>query len=230
MADPLETYNHVPLHIDPTSKTISASAPKSLDPATLTAIENLNSLHATLKTLETPNQIPPAPVPVLPKRSAQIAKLRDSAQAAHRKAQFADAARLWTFAIEMAGSRPAWEPAGLVREELSALYAGRAAAGIAQQRWVEAYKDAQMSTECKAGPAVGPQGQRGPGNTAAWVLGSRCLGEMGRWGEVVEWLERGVEVEGVGAGGAAGQGDDGKTMVKLLAEARKEADKGAVRR
>ena len=230
MADPLESYTHIPLHLDPTSKQVTAHSPSSLDQATLTAITSLNALHTSLKTLETPNQVPPPPVPVNPKRSAQISKLKDTASAAHRKGQYAEAVRLWGYAIEMASGRPAWEPAGLVREELSPLFLGRGESHAGNRAWVEGWKDAEKSTECKAGPAVGPQGQKGPGNVKAWVLGARCLGEMGRWGECVEWGERGLEVEGLSAGAAPGQGEDVKELQRLLAQARKEVEKGGVRR
>jgi translocation protein SEC72 len=220
MADPLESYTHIPLHLDPTSKQITAHSPSSLDQATLTAITSLNALHTSLKTLETPNQVPPPPVPVNPKRSAQVSKLKDTASAAHRKGQYAEAVKLWGYAIEMASGRPAWEPVGLVREELSALFLGRGGSHAGNRAWVEGWKDAEKSTECKAGP----------GNIKAWVLGARCLGEMGRWGECVEWAERGSEVEGLTAGAAPGQGEDAKELQRLLAQARKEFEKSGVRR
>jgi translocation protein SEC72 len=220
MADPLESYTHIPLHLDPTSKQITAHSPSSLDHATLTAITSLNALHTSLKTLETPNQVPPPPVPVNPKRSAQISKLKDTASVAHRKGQYAEAVKLWGYAIEMASGRPAWEPVGLVREELAALFLGRGGSYTANRAWVEGWKDAEKSTECKAGP----------GNIKAWVLGARCLGEMGRWGECVDWAERGLEIEGLSAGAAPGQGEDAKELQRLLAQARKELDKGGVRR
>ncbi len=228
MADPLETYTHIPLHLDPTTKAISAISSSSLDSETLTAINNLNALHTTLKTLETPNQIPPPPVHVNPKRSAQIQKLKDSASTSQRKGLYPEAVRLWSFAIDMASGRPAWEPAGLVREELSILYVARGQSYAGDSKWVEAWKDAEMSVECKAGPQQLPNGQKGPGNVKAWVLGGRCLGEMGRWGEVVEWLEKGVEVEGVS--NAPGQGEDGKEMLRMLDAARKEVEKAGMRR
>ena len=220
MADPLESYIHIPLHLDPTSKQITAHSPSSLDQATLTAITSLNALHTSLKTLETPNQVPPPPVPVNPKRSAQISKLKDTASAAHRKGQYAEAVKLWGYAIEMASGRPVWEPVGLVREELSVLFLGRGGSHTGNRAWVEGWKDAEKSTECKAGP----------GNIKAWVLGARCLGEMGRWGECVEWAERGLEVEGLSAAAAPGQGEDAKELQRLLAQARKEFEKGGVRR
>ena len=230
MADPLDTYTHIPLHLDPTTKQVSAQSASSVDAATLAAITHLNALHTSLKTLETPSQIPPPPVPVNPKRSAQISKLKDAAAAAHRKAHFAEAVRLWGYAVDMASGRPAWEPVGLVREELAALFVGRGESWAGERKWVEAWKDAERSVECRSGAAVGPQGQKGPGNVKAWVLGGRCLVEMGRWGEAVEWCQRGCEVEGVGVSSVPGQGEEAKELQRLLAQATREAEKGAVRR
>src|SRR5436190_24211988 len=138
MADPLETYTHIPLHVDPTTKQISALSASSVDQATLSAITKINSLDTSLKTLETANQIPPPPVPVNPQRSAQVAKLKDAALAAHRKGNYPEAVRLWGYAIDMASGRPVWEPAGLVREELSGLFLGRGESYAGHRAWGEA--------------------------------------------------------------------------------------------
>ena len=101
-ADPLETYTHIPIHLDPSTKTLSLPGSSSSYPrATHDALTALNALHTQLKTLETPSQIPPPPVPVNPKRSAQIAKLRDAALSSHKKGDFGGAVRLWGYAIDM---------------------------------------------------------------------------------------------------------------------------------
>jgi hypothetical protein len=46
----------------------------------------------------------------------------------------------------------------------------------------------------------------------------------------VEWGEKGLEVEGLSAGVAPGQGEDAKELQRLLAQARKEVEKGGVKR
>ena len=78
-------------HIDPTSKQVSVT---SSDKAVQEAIAAVNVLHSAFKSLETQNNIPPPPVPVNPKRSAQIQKLRDSAAQSARKGNHTDAIRL----------------------------------------------------------------------------------------------------------------------------------------
>ena len=224
-ADPLETYTHYPLQIDPASKTISLSNTASLPNSNVSSsLTSLNLLHTALKTLDTPSNVPPPPLSVNPKRSAQVNKLRDAALAAHRKAQYAEAVRLWGYAIDMASSRPSWEPVGLVREELAALFRGRAESEIAQSHWVEGWKDAESSVECRAGvPPNIPPGQQVPGNKRAWVLGSRCLTEMGRRDSALGWLEKGVNVEGT-------DGDEGKELLRCLGEARRQVEKGGFKR
>lgn len=208
--DALETYTHLPLHVDPQTKQITTlSSDKTLQEA----IANINKLHTSFKSLETPNNVPPPPLPVNPKRSGQIQKLRDSAVQSARKGQDADAIRLLGVGIDMAASRPGWEPMGLAREELALMYLSRAAAYADLQNWVEGLKDAECSVECKKGPGAAPNGEKTPGNAKAYIVGARCLREMGRWSDAVEWLEKAIEVEGK-------EGDDGRELVRRLTEAR----------
>ncbi|PWY79136.1 hypothetical protein BO70DRAFT_397253 [Aspergillus heteromorphus CBS 117.55] len=186
-----DLYNQYPLHLNPTSKSIT-----------------LNNNHrigaperpAPLAPHPRPAQHPPPPLPMNPKRSAQISKLRDSANAAFRKSAFAEAARLYTYAIDMALGRPGWEPVTLARDELAGLYSNRAQAWMSQRLWVEGVVDARCSVECKPG-----------GNVKAWWRGGKCLAEMGRWDEAREFVERGLEVEGRA-------GDGGKELLGLLGE------------
>lgn len=215
--DALETYTHLPLHIDPQTKQISAlSSDKTLQDA----IANINELHNALKALETPNNIPPPPVPVNPKRSAMVQKLRDSAANSARKGQHADAIRLLGVAIDMATARPHWEPMGLTREELALMYVSRAAAHTTVQNWPEGLIDAECSLECKRGPGQGPNGEKTPGNPKAYIVGARCLMEMGRWTDAVEWLERAIDIEGK-------DGDDGRELARQLAESKSHVQKKA---
>merc|ERR1712098_413317 len=123
--DALETYNHLPVHIDPSTKAVSVN---SSDKAVQDAVALVNDLHTQFKSLETANNIPPPPVPVNPKRTAQINKLRESAGQSAKKGNNAEAVRLLTFALDMASARPDWEPVGLKREELAICYLARAAA------------------------------------------------------------------------------------------------------
>ena len=199
MAAPEETFTLLPLTIDPSSKAISSSTPTLSE--TLTS---LNALHRTLLSLpEEAKTTPPPPLPVAPKRSAQVQKMREGGNAALRKATTTttssagggggnantpahEALKLYTYGIEMALQRPGWEPASLVREEASALFSNRSQAYMALGLWAEGAADAATSVELK----------RGPGNGKAWWRRGKCLCEMGRWEEAATWGAEGGEVAG----------------------------------
>ena len=208
MAAPPETFTLLPLHIDPTSKSISSPLPDLTNPLT-----TLNALHKTL--LAHPTATPPPPLPTPPQRSAQITKLRDSANLILRKpnqpaAQIQEAIRLYTYALSMALSRPGYEPAALVREEAATLFANRAQAWMMVQGWAEGWGDAKQSVECKR-----------QGNGKGWWRGGRCLVEMGRWGEAGQWVAEGLgEVDGDGKGELEALGKEVEGRLKEREERR----------
>jgi translocation protein SEC72 len=173
----------LPLQLDPQTKAVTA--PSYSSKALQAELAALNTLHRTLLTLETPSQTPPPPIPVNPKRSANVTKLRDSGNAAHRKGSYAEAVKFYTLGLQMALGRPLWEPQQLVREEVAALYANRAQAHMALQGWAEGAVDAEASVEAKR-----------VSNAKAWWRRGKCLLEMGRVDEAKEWVRRGLEMEG----------------------------------
>lgn len=175
-----ETFTLLPLHLDPTSKAIStASSSRALNEELTT----LNNLHRSLLSLESP--VPPPPIPVNPKRSANITKLRESGNQEFRKGKHLEAIKFYGLGLQMALTRPPWEPSGLVRDEVAGLYANRAQAHMALQNWVEGAVDAEASVEAKKA-----------GNSKAWWRKGKCLMEMGRLEEAKEWVGRGLEIEG----------------------------------
>ncbi|KAF2012524.1 hypothetical protein BU24DRAFT_425168 [Aaosphaeria arxii CBS 175.79] len=178
----LDTFTQLPLQMDPATKALSASGTSSN--ALATELATLNALHRSLLTVETPTGTPPPPVPVNPKRSAQIGKLRESGNAEFRKGNHAQAVRMYSLAVEMALGRPGWEPSGLVREEVSGLLSNRAQANMAQQNWAEGAVDAEASVEMKK-----------VGNAKAWWRRGKCLLEMGRLDEADAWVKQALEFE-----------------------------------
>jgi len=79
----LDTFVQLPLTYDPKTKTLLST---HTDPKLLTELDALNSLHRSLiNTKEVNDGIPPPPVPVDPKRSSAIQKLRESGNASFRK-------------------------------------------------------------------------------------------------------------------------------------------------
>ncbi|KAL7624807.1 hypothetical protein AAE478_004021 [Parahypoxylon ruwenzoriense] len=182
MSSDLETFTMLPLGIDPQTKALmSTSSSRALQ----AELASLNALHRSLLSLETPNQVPPPPIPINPKRSANITKLRDSGNAEYRKGKHADAVKFYSLGLQMALTRPLWEPQQLVREEAATLYANRAQAHMALQSWAEGAADAEASVEAKR-----------VGNSKAWWRRGKCLVEMGRLAEAKDWVTRGLEMEG----------------------------------
>lgn len=177
-----ETFHALPVSIEPSTKAISSS-----DPTLASEIEELNKLSRAFVSLETPNQIPPPPAPVNPKRSVQINKMRESGNASYKKGSYTDAVKMYDLAIRMASERPAWEASGLVREELSALYNNRAQAWMSQQMWPEAANDAELSVELKK-----------VGNVKGWWRRGQSLKEMGRYEDAGEWVKNGLDFERAG--------------------------------
>ncbi|KAJ6046448.1 hypothetical protein N7444_007702 [Penicillium canescens] len=149
------------------------------------------------------------PLPINPKRGAQINKLRDTANAAYRKSNYDEAIRLYTYAIEMGIARPGWEPVTLAREELSALYANRAQAHMAKQAWPEGLVDGKCSVDSK--PVA---------NVKAWWRIAKCLAEMARYEESKKFLAKGLEIEGRDSEG-------GKELIGLLEDVEKALLRGA---
>jgi len=178
-----DTFTLLPLQMDPATKQISSSTPNTSQ-ALQSELATLNALHRSLLSVDTPTGTPPPPVPVNPKRSAQINKLRETGNAEFRKGVHSNAIRIYSLAIEMALGRPAWEPSGLVREEVAGLYANRAQANMAMQEWAQGAVDAQASVE-----------MRKVGNAKGWWRRGKCLMEMGRLEEAKEWVNEALEFE-----------------------------------
>ncbi|OQE12229.1 hypothetical protein PENVUL_c001G04858 [Penicillium vulpinum] len=203
MASEIDIYNQYPIYMDPSTKALSLPPSSGSTPSQTAAInaelEELNQLHRALISLDAPN-IPPAPLPVNPKRSAQITKLRDSANAAYRKANYEEAIKLYSYAIDMGLSRPGWEPVGVAREELSGLYANRAQAHMALQNWADALVDAKASVDSKP-----------VGNVKAWWRIAKALSEMTRYEEARKFLHKALDIEGRDSEG-------GKELFGLLGE------------
>jgi translocation protein SEC72 len=176
-----DTFTLLPLQMDEATG-VSATGPANN--ALNTELAALNALHHALLHVETPTGTPPPPVPVNPKRSAQIGKLRESGNAEFRKGNPAAAVKLYTLAVDMALQRPHWEPSGLVREEVSGLLSNRAQANMAQQNWAEGSVDAEASVEMKK-----------VGNAKAWWRRGKCLLEMGRLEEAEQWVKQALEFE-----------------------------------
>ncbi|KAK4191287.1 hypothetical protein QBC35DRAFT_487856 [Podospora australis] len=179
-----DTFTFIPLVMDPKSKAIS-SATSPTSKALEAELLALNNLHRSLHGLDAPHVVPPPPVPVNPKRSAQVTKLRESGNTEYRKGNHAEAIKFYTLGLQMALTRPPWEPSQLVREEVHQLYSNRAQAHMQKQNWVEGAIDAEASVACKS-----------QGNAKAWFRRGKCLLEMGRVQDARNAVAKALEFEG----------------------------------
>ncbi|KLU85698.1 tetratricopeptide repeat domain-containing protein [Magnaporthiopsis poae ATCC 64411] len=89
----LDTFTQLPIRLDPKTKALSSLSPGS-SRALDAELATLNQLHRSILALETPHQVPPPPIPVNPKRSANVSKLRDSGNSEFRKGRYAEAVKL----------------------------------------------------------------------------------------------------------------------------------------
>jgi len=121
---------------------------------------------------------------VRPKRRMQIQKMRDSANVEFRKQKYEAAVDLYGHAVNMALAAPPWETSTMIREELAPIYANRAAAYLALQRYPEALADAEMSIFTK--------GQQNP---KAHFRKARALQAMQRLEEARDAAEAGLDFE-----------------------------------
>jgi len=180
-----DKFDFLPLSVDPKTKAVTPGPQQPTSRTLESELAQLNMLTYMLNTLEGPLGVPPPPIPVNPKRSAGVHRLRDAGNAEFRKGKYDEAGKLYTMGLQMALSRPPWERSQLVREESSALFANRAQTCMALRRWPEGAVDAEASVEAKR-----------VGNTKAWWRRGKCLMEMGRLAEAKEWVGRALELEG----------------------------------
>jgi translocation protein SEC72 len=179
--DTSDVFEYIPITIDPATKKLTKTR-SSPNHALDKELESLNTMHRQMVGLETPNSIPGPPVPVNPARSQQLQKLRETGNTAFRKGSHQEAIRMYTLGIGMAKTRPGWEPAGLVREEIAALYVNRAQAYMSMKEWADGLVDARASVEMRA-----------VNNTKGWWRRAKCLLEMGRLDEAAEVVNAGLE-------------------------------------
>ena len=177
MASAIDVYLQLPVSFNESTKSVESSLKT---PEFTQHLESLNAMHKLL--LNIPGGVPPPPVPVPPQRSAAIEKMRNSGNNAFRKANYQEAINLYSHAISMAMTRPSWEPAPLLKEELQVLYSNRAQAQMSANNWPEAYADASLSVEFKRVQ-----------NPKAHYRKAKALKEMGRLEEAKEALEYGLE-------------------------------------
>jgi translocation protein SEC72 len=144
-----DTFLALPLQIDEKTKSVQCLH-HSLPTCTKCNLDftPLNTLYKSFNSLTTDAPPPPQQKPH-PARSAQIAKMKESGNNAFKVNKYADALRFYSLALEMALSRPPWEPAALCRDETVILLCNRSAAHFAMENYPESLADAEAVVELK---------------------------------------------------------------------------------
>lgn len=122
----------------------------SNDPSITPLIHQINALTNGFKqsgfALEIP---PPPPQSINPNRSKQIEISKKSGNDAFKAQNWPEALKLYSMALDMAASRPPWEPAAMANDEMSILLCNRSAAFLGAGLYAEAYADAHACIELK---------------------------------------------------------------------------------
>jgi translocation protein SEC72 len=146
-----DSFLLLPLKVDEKTKSVVCSNHSlPVCPKCKLDFSSLNLLHRNFNALPQEAKAPPPPnKPPHPARSAQIAKLKDSANTAFKSQKFNEAVRLYSLGIEMALTRPPWEPSALCRDETVLLLCSRSAARFALKEFPESLADAEAVVELK---------------------------------------------------------------------------------
>lgn len=152
-----------------------------------------NTLASTLKHVK---DLPPPNAPN-PTRNAQVTRLKDEGNKYFKQANYTEAIRFYTMAVDLSWSRPLWEPLAFqyVREELAPVLSNRSAAYLALKQYVEAYVDAEMVTRLKREWSKG------------WFRKGKALNGLGRAQEAAEAFQTGLRFD-----------HESEELVKALAE------------
>lgn len=144
-------------------------------------LHQINALANGIKQSGFPaNLPPPPPQSVNPHRSTELERIKKLGNDSFSKKLYGDAARHYSAALDLAASRPPWEPHTLAIDELCILLCNRSASFLAMDNAVQAYADAIVAVELKPG----------------WVKGSyrltRALLKLGKSRDAVDVVGRGL--------------------------------------
>lgn len=146
-----ETFNLLPIQLE--SKEINGTnlvAATSNDPKLAPLMHQINALTNGFKqsgfALEVP---PPPPQSVNPARSKQIEVSKKQGNDAFKAGKWGEALKMYSMALDMAASRPPWEPSAMANDEMSVLLCNRSAAFLGAELYAEAYADAHACIELK---------------------------------------------------------------------------------
>ena len=109
----------------------------------------LNAIAKSLQSIPPQFVVPPPPNVLPPQRSMAITQAKDRGVAAFKKKDYAEAIREFTLAVDVSASRPLWEAAQVVRDELAVNLNNRSATFAAVEDWVNSLVDAEAVVQLK---------------------------------------------------------------------------------
>ena len=122
----------------------------SSDPTLAGVLHQINALSHGFKQSNFVANCPPPPQnSVNPHRSSEIERQKKLGNDAFTKKNYMDALKFYSGALELAASRPPWEPSQLSCDELSILLCNRSAAFLGAELLGEAYADALTCVKLK---------------------------------------------------------------------------------
>ncbi|CAO3641896.1 unnamed protein product [Cunninghamella blakesleeana] len=140
-----------------------------------------NQLATTLKQVK---DLPPpnAPNPV---RNAQVNRLKEEGNKYFKQANYQEAIRFYTMAVDLSWSRPLWEPLAFqyVREELSPILSNQSAAYLVIDNYVDALVNAEMVTRLKREWSKG------------WFRKGKALAALKRYEESADAFQTGLRFD-----------------------------------
>jgi translocation protein SEC72 len=145
----MDSFLALPLQIDEKTKAVVCShhSLPTCDKCKLD-FQALNQLYNNFNRLDQRCPPPPSKQPPLV-RSAQITKLRDSANASVKMHKLEEAVKFYSLAIDMALARPVWESANLCRDETVILLFNRSTVKFMLKEYAESLADAEAVVEMK---------------------------------------------------------------------------------
>jgi translocation protein SEC72 len=147
-------------------------------------LQQCHALAVGIKQSGFPAEVPgPPPQSVNPHRSTQVEQAKKQGNEFFGKKQFAEALHAYSMALEMAASRPPWEPSQLANDEIALLLANRSAAFLSAEAYPEAYADACCCVELRK---PWPKG---------YFRKARALVKLGKVKEALETVQAGLGYE-----------------------------------
>ncbi|ORY87694.1 hypothetical protein BCR37DRAFT_342760 [Protomyces lactucae-debilis] len=177
----METFIALPITLKEVDKRVVAT---STDNQVNGYLQQIDALSNGMKQSGFPAEVPGPPAQSInPHRSTQIELAKKQGNEYFGKKQYAEALQIYSRALEMAASRPPWEPSQMANDEMAILLANRSAAFLGAEAYPEAYADACCCVDLRK---PWPKG---------YFRKARALVKLGKVMEALETVQAGLGYE-----------------------------------